>query len=461
MTDTSRFLYAIGGDDGTVDTAKSSVESSSIDGYGGLGNWTDQRNELPQPVSMSGTVRIGRFLYLIGGANANSSALNTVYRAMILDPLATTRLSLAMRIDHSIESNFTAGFWYYRVSAVHSQNFSSNPGGESLPGETLTVRLPSLNNVGLTIRWDSIPDAVSYRVYRTPMANMTVSDVLLLAVVADGKLFFEDFGGDTISNEEPLPMGSLGVWHEVASLNTTRRAPAVVQIPHPSNADTLSPSLFIVYVFGGTDNEDSVLSTYEYILVNITQQADPELKTNEMQELLSSEWILSAKTMPTIRTDMMATAVPRSNSPAVPTAHFNIFINNGMTSEGSHDPSFIAGVAPDPNGPPESDELATMVTTNGPGASFNFRGSCMASANGFLYAFGGMSSSGSPSSAARSAKVDQTQVNSVNSNAWSSMPVLQQSTAYCGCSKDRGMFYIVGGISNGATATDSTWFTAM
>ena len=73
-TSTSRYLYAIGGDNGVTGNAATigssvydSVESASVDVFGVMSGWAAQRNALPAPRTEAGAAQIGRFVYLLGG----------------------------------------------------------------------------------------------------------------------------------------------------------------------------------------------------------------------------------------------------------------------------------------------------------------------------------------------------------------------------------------------------------
>ena len=136
-TNTSRFLYAVGGDDGVgavLGTPKSSVEAASVDVLGDLGAWSQQVNTLPAPRTLAGIQRIGRFIYLTGGHDG-TSATATAMRAEILDPLATPEiddLDASLSVDGS--EGLDGGLWYYRVAAIYPSTYESNPDGETLPG---------------------------------------------------------------------------------------------------------------------------------------------------------------------------------------------------------------------------------------------------------------------------------------------------------------------------------------
>ena len=97
-TDRSRFLYAVGGDDGAATGAKDTIEYNPIGIFGGMDpTWTYQRNDLSNvwnfgsqateahPRTFGELVRVENFFYLIGGDDGSGSQ-PTVLRAQILQP---------------------------------------------------------------------------------------------------------------------------------------------------------------------------------------------------------------------------------------------------------------------------------------------------------------------------------------------------------------------------------------
>lgn len=120
-------------------------------------------------------MRVSRFLYLVGGWDSDLQAPSqTVFRAEVLDPLKTPEMSVELFVTESL-THFPLGTYYYRVSAVFASNDANNPGGESLPGEVLTIFLPdglgTSLSVVLTLSWQQVPDAVGYRLYRFALDN--------------------------------------------------------------------------------------------------------------------------------------------------------------------------------------------------------------------------------------------------------------------------------------------------
>ncbi len=86
-----------------------------------------------------------------------------MYRAHILNPLATPSVTgdTSFVLGEAAGSTFNkGGAFLYRVSAVFADGDSINPGGESLPGDTFTIYLPSglnadLGNFHINLTWDA------------------------------------------------------------------------------------------------------------------------------------------------------------------------------------------------------------------------------------------------------------------------------------------------------------------
>lgn len=113
-------MVVIGGDQGAGTNATTTVESASLNLFGEVGTWSAQRNALPEARAFAGYDRIGSFVYLAGGQSGTSTttAQNTVLRATILNPLNAPTMDVDIDILDQQTTNFTAGVWFYRVSAI-------------------------------------------------------------------------------------------------------------------------------------------------------------------------------------------------------------------------------------------------------------------------------------------------------------------------------------------------------
>ncbi|MFT7578933.1 MAG: hypothetical protein ACI9MR_000595 [Myxococcota bacterium] len=414
-TNSSRFLYAIGGDDGTVAGAKTTAESVSVDVFGRLGSWQPQVNPLPAERTFGGTTRLGQFVYVAGGHDA-VGAVATLYRAHILDPLATPEFAdLDITVDEADgASGLGEGVWIYRVAATFPDGDSVNPGGESLPGEPIVVQLPAVAGLQVTIHWDAIPGADGYRVYRTAAAGAGVDTVALIDTVSGGDTTSLLDNGLAAGAATPLPPGSLGVWAAFgAGLTTARESHGVLAAPHPSTAGT-----FYLYVFGGrvpdgiSAGVDSYLDSYEVAKVVVT--APTVAKGREDQTVAA--FVEHTGQLSAARANLGAYLVTGADV-ADPGTTFGgargevwIFLGPGADANGGVSQLDAAVVGADGTlGYPGDDPAGAgdpplMEPGSNPPAGFGYGAGV---ANGFLFIAGGGTSAASPDNRVRSAELCQ------------------------------------------------------
>ncbi|MFO0745031.1 MAG: hypothetical protein U1F43_05050 [Myxococcota bacterium] len=185
---------------------------------------------------------------MVGGSDGTAPTA-TVWRAQVLDPLATPEvvdLGVTLLDDDDPRAGLAPGLWIYRVAAVFAADDAVDPGGESLPGEPLVVQLPDVAGLELTLTWDAIPEAVGYRVYRTPAPDMGVDEVELLATVTGERVVLDAGDVDTDPLATPLAPGSLGQWAAAGTLGVPREAPAVAVATSPVDS-----AVQYLYAFGG------------------------------------------------------------------------------------------------------------------------------------------------------------------------------------------------------------------
>lgn len=171
--------------------AKDTVETTQLDKFGNIQGFFIQRYKLPKNLSFGALVKVSRFLYLMGGYDTSlNGPTRAVYRSEVLDPLKTPSLELEILIiqlySRKREAAFPPGTYYYSVSSIFDINDVNNPGGESLPGETLTVYMPPSapgTILKMKLSWNQIPDAIGYRIYRSISADSSYSQMRLLATV--------------------------------------------------------------------------------------------------------------------------------------------------------------------------------------------------------------------------------------------------------------------------------------
>jgi len=329
-TSAARFVYAIGGDAGPDDAAApfDSVEFASVDVFGTMREWVEARDELRlvNARAFAAGVTLGRYIYLIGGSDG-TDAISNVERTMVLSPQEVPVIR-----DTDIVLNDTGldgGLWSYRVSAVISDSDPDNPGGETLASNPFMVRLPSLDDdrkTRVTISWsapldvlgDSLENIAGYRVYRTANPNLTAGadEVLLVELeMADlPSLQFTDDGTETPEADaaSPLPVGSTGRWHSVASLNTARMGPTAALAHNPA-----SSSKWHIYALlgksGGSETDGTALTSYEYLTVTVednqrhsidpTGWVEDDTDTASEARWLPGAWVVDASVMPDVGND--------------------------------------------------------------------------------------------------------------------------------------------------------------
>ncbi|RMG10855.1 MAG: hypothetical protein D6729_18890 [Deltaproteobacteria bacterium] len=439
-TDTSRFVYAIGGDDGS--SVHASVEASQVGVFGNMGAFRQERHALPEPRTFLGAARIGRFIYAVGGSDGTAAADST-YRAQILDPLDTPEIvDLSLSLDSDV-SGLGAGRWFYRVSALFPASDPANPGGESLPGETLVVQIPAVSGVELTLQWDPIPGAAGYRIYRTPGPDLGADAVELLAEVSGGgAVTYTDDG--TVATDPavtPLPPGSLGVWHAVDLLPAAREAHAVVAAPDPA-----TPNLWHLYALGGRD-AGGYLDSYAYLSVTIHPPAQP--KASETHTL--SGWSTGTGTLQNSRAYVGAWLVDEVDLPPVGAGNHWIYVGPGEGPLGATGAVDAAQV-------PAGGDIPAFTAVNR-SVSNDRRGAGYGDGSGFLYLFGGGTGGSDSGVSAEMCTSTGSGCSSVppdlEPDAWNSLGIsMSEPRVYCAAAQESAFFFVSGGY-NGVAVTAS------
>lgn len=271
----ARFVYAVAGDDGT--NALKSVESLSVDIFGRPGAaFVPQRYSLTTTRTHVGVVRAGRFLYAVGGAsvrNDATTALNTVERAVILDPDFTPQ-DLGVGVAVSTTAGLPGGIYYYRVAAIMAGTDAFNPGGETLPSRAFGLRLPTLSGgrqVTVDLSWTTVTGAVGYRLYRSVANGAGGSETLIAdttgtlpgTVVCSSAIQCTDLGATPDGANRPLPIGSTGKWSAIAQTMGMKRQGAGVTFA----LDPMNAAKGYLYVFGGLDATGTPLDSYEFLTI--------------------------------------------------------------------------------------------------------------------------------------------------------------------------------------------------
>ncbi len=266
----ARFVYAIGGDDGTTQdsTATSyhaSMEMAAVDPFGELSPWTVMPYALPQPRSFLACATVDGFVYALGG-NGGAGATATVWRAMVLRPEGAPIIEdIDLVLDPEQAMAFTPGRYSYRVAAVMAADDAENPDGETLASDAVLVQVPDIaERVSIGLHWSEMPGAVRYRVYRTAAAGDPSGTEQLLAEVDAPDRSLVDDGTQAVAGDGPLPLGALGRFAEQPALNTPREGAALATAVDPAD-----PSLVHLYALGGRDDSGSATASLEQLEVQL------------------------------------------------------------------------------------------------------------------------------------------------------------------------------------------------
>lgn len=334
-TPAARFVYAIGGDDGTVGGAFDSSEFAPVDLYGAMGNWVVQpRSPLGSKRTLTAATTVGRYMYVVGG-NDGSAALNTAERALILSPRETP---IIRDVDLNLvpAEGLGAGEWRYRVSAVFASTDPDNPGGESLASDAFALKLPEIasKKISVKIFWsapidsakNALPNVVAYRIYRNiDAAGAPGTEVLLDTVPivdANTPLEYLDNGLKTPAGDAPLPLGSSGKWLKLPNMTVARQSAAIVSGFDPADANR-----FYVYALAGSSTPNAGLATYEFLPITI----DPV----NGRQTVAAPWAAGASSMSVGRFEAGAWVVDKNASSFVTGADTYIFIGAGRTGAGT------------------------------------------------------------------------------------------------------------------------------
>jgi hypothetical protein len=468
-TSTSRYLYAIGGDDGVASAPTSrgattfdSVESSSVDVFGALGAWSAQRNRLPAARTAAGAATIGRFVYLVGGHDG-TTATDTLMRASILDPLAGPEISDLDATLGDGSKGLGGGLYYYQVAAVMVANDAANPGGETLAGELLPVQLPDRSEkIGLLLKWNAVAGAHGYRVYRSPAANAAADTLRLLGEISCGatpdtacdciadptRCRLLDEAGATDANKSPMPSGSLGVWHAVSgarcttadcSLASAREGLAVTTLEDPT-----TPGRFYLYAFGGRNAAGTYLDTYEVATVTVAANGSQTVAdfaaggdTLEIPRADHGVWVMSKRN---------ANVIAGSGTPN----DVWVYVGGGRTTGNATSLTLEAGKL-GANG-----ILNAFVSTDP--LKGNLVGFGTGASNDQLYTFGGTSTADGTSASLCDGTGSCAALPDLKSGAFNALGSATTQRMFAGATQESAFFFVAGG-HDGTNTIKSTQTT--
>jgi len=440
-TPAARFVYAIGGDSGQPSGALDSVEFAPVDLFGNIGAWTVQPPVLNKPRTLAGAVTVGRYIYLVGGDDG-MGPVATAERALILSPRETPAIE---DVDLALGmAGLDAGEWHYRVSAVFDTADTDNPGGESLPSDPFTLKLPTISNkkIAVTLVWkvpvdtlkNPLPNVAGYRIYRSPSANAPPgSEVLLATVMGGATVTFTDDGAAMPGMEKPLPTGSTGVPAKLPDMATKRSGVAVA-----SGFDPAAPTTFYVYALFGNVDAATATGSYEYLPVTIAPNG---------HQMAGAAWMMGASQSATPRSQHGAWVVDHRVSPLVTAPDTYVYAGGGMLAGGT-----LTGKV----------EVGKIATGGDLGAlndlpkdfSSTNAGYGVCAANNQLFVFGGQ---GATPSAGAKAAVIVSPAPTLANNAWNSEGLSMTHGRYLmGSSVQSSFIFLLGGQTDEPSMASKT-----
>jgi hypothetical protein len=440
-TSANRFVYAIGGDDGTTAGALASVELAPVDVFGKIGAFTVDPVALPGKRTLAGSVTVGRYIYVAGGDDG-TGPIQSAARALILSPREAPSIS---DIDVGlVQQGLDAGTYRYRVSATFAQTDTDNPGGESLASDSFTVKLPVFpaNKMTIALTWKApvdslgapLPNVSGYKIYRTAKDGAPGSEVLYATVASASTLTFTDDGSGTLGTQAPLPLGSTGAWAALPDMGTKRSGLALAWANDPS-----TPGTFYVYAIYGESAAKVATTTYELLPITVASNG---------RQTAASAW--------TPGTSQSVGSGGRWQMRAW-------VANAGVSSYYSSATWIFVGGGLDGNNASDGTVEAAQVTPGGQLSAFNgtpkdfsttIAGYGVCAANGQLFTFGGQNAA--PSSGATSATLTSTPPG-VAVNSWNSEGLTMTHPRYLlGSAVQSAFIFLLGGKTDTDAASTTT-----
>jgi len=440
-TPAARFVYALGGDDGTPAGALGSTEFASVDLFGNMGAWTQQKTLLGSKRTLAGAATVGRYIYLVGGDDGTGPTA-TAERARILSPRETP---VVQDVDLALgKDGLVPGEWHYRVSAVFAANDSDNPGGESLPSDAFSIKIPTFTGkkIAVTLVWSAPLDALGaplagvagYRIYRSATPDQGPGTEVLINTVNDAAtLTFVDNGTAVPGTETPLPTGSTGAWLALPNLGTKRSGLAVA-----AGDDPVTAGKFYVYALLGKSAAATVNTSYEFLPVTIAPNG---------RQTVAAAWTTGAQQTATGRWQLGAWAATSAVSNKILSPDTFIFLGAGelatTTTTGKVEAGKIAA----------GGDLGVLDDTPKDFSSNN-AGYGVCAANGQLFVFGG--AGGAPSAGAKAAQII-TPAPTLANNSWNSEGLTMTHSRYLmGSSVQSAFIFLLGGQDELSPASKTT-----
>lgn len=421
----ARFLYAIGGQSSSDGAALDSIEVIPVDAFGGVGAAFLQRNALASGRSEASVVEHDGYLFVLGGRQDASTALDSVERAKILTLEDQPQVGDAVLKPGKL----TAGAWYYQVAAVYDASNADNPSGETLASDEVVVSLAQPGGVEIT--WSEVPNAVGYRVYRTKEPNgVSSSEVLLAEVGAEARSYVDDGAKAPDDTQRPLRLGETGVWVTLdVKLKRARTGGTAHVAKDPTGA-------LFVYAVGGKGDCGSGVGE-----MNCVEYAALDAASHTL-----GSWTESAQQLTSPRYLHGACVGDASKDNQIPTGESWLYLSGGENATSAFEATKI-----DMGGELLAWQELKPPVSAAPGAR---TGHGMQLISNAMFVIGGVSGASSSGASLGSAQFSQSFDSgpSDRANFSSSTAELSDARSRYGLVLESGMFYAIGG----ATGADSS-----
>lgn len=452
-TSASRFLYAIGGDDGAGDVL-SSVEFAPVSVFGNMSDFVIAGEPLGTARTRHAGAQLGRYVYVVGG-NDGDATLASAERALVLSPAETPvidDIDLCLSgsgtpcfDDDALGDGLESGVYSYRVAALIDAADPENLGGETLPSDPVILKLPDVSgrNIVVKLVWSAPVDPLGeplsgvtgFRIYRTVVDGVPGSDEVLLAEVddPDAREFIDD-GDFDLGSAVPLPLGSTSAWQVLPDLGSAREGLSAAVARDPQESDR-----FHLYALLGEGE-----ATYEHLAITMLPNG---------RQTVGSAWVVGAEQSAVARSEFGVWVVDDTVSNLVSDGETYLYLGGGLASGGQDDRVEAAKVGTDgeleafSDDPTAGDIVADFSSTRS--------GYGTAAAAGRLFLFGGMASQ------VRDNATAAEMVNpapSLRNNSWNNEGLTMTSPRYrFGTAVQSAFIFLVGGQTSAANgATDST-----
>ncbi len=451
----ARFVYAIGGDDGSVANAMDTAEFAAVDIFGVMNPWVDAAEAMTTPRTFAGIATIGRYLYVIGG-NDGTGSLATAERALILSPEeipAITDVNLCLSGGSAdcfgmagLDDGLDAGVYSYRVSAVIADTDPVNLGGETLASDPLILRLRDVDDRKITVQlsWTAPVDSENvelsgiskYRIYRTPVDGSPGSDEVLLDEVDASMLSYIDDGSKPLGTATPLPQGSTSAWQAVPDLNFGREGVGATAAMDPADAST-----WYVYALQGHDAGVG-RADYEFLPVAIAANG---------RQTVGGSWTVGSEQSNLARWSHGIWKVDDSVLSEVSSGQTYVYVGAGSTSPTVENDMVEVTTVSVGGQLTAFDDSVDDLGPGNPAAGYGAP-AIGSSTQARLFAFGGIETA--PITTIRSAGIDNVP-DIINWNAEGGR-ALTVPRAYMGMALQSANIFLIGGTSTGTNALAST-----